>query len=419
MAVPLLWLLTPVCLLVAFAAAQNCTVAHTFGGDDTPSFFSSLQSCASRSVIFAPNTTYNILTPLVVNDSDITISILGNLSLPTNVTAIQAAVNASASGFWFYFSGTNVTLLGSEAEEWGWINSWGQQWWDAGNQIARPHLLGFAVTNGLVANLKFYQPIAWCVSLAAALNVLVKNTVIDARSTGSFPFNTDGFDATGSNLLIEDSVILNGDDALAIGQGSIGSKNITFRRAYVGYQSHGASIGSLGKDPSQPANVSDVLVENVFFENTLYGARFKSWEGGTGLARNVTYRNIGLQNVTFPLYITQSYVDQNDPGGQRFDNASVVMQEFTYDNFWGSINTYHPGDGSCVSDPCWYYEPGADGTQAILFRCNPGACQNFNVSNINIRPQSGVPATIICNNPPVNSSHPGYACINGTFIPQY
>jgi len=252
--------------------------------------------------------------------------------------------------------------------------------------------------------------------LATASNVYVGNIIIDARSNGSFPFNTDGIDGSGSNLLVEDAIIYNGDDAFTVGQNSVGTRNVTFRRAYVSYSSHGLSIGSLGKDPNQPSNVSDILFEDVFLENTLYGARFKSWVGGVGLAKNVTYRNIGVRNVSFPLYLSQSYVDQESPGAPRTNNASVIMQDFTYDNFYGDINTFHQGDASCVSDPCWYYEEGADGTQAAILRCNPGTCQNFTLSNIHLRPQSGVPATLLCNNPPVASPNAGFVCQNGTYI---
>ncbi|TFK47003.1 putative extracellular exo-polygalacturonase [Heliocybe sulcata] len=403
--------------LVAAQSSDPCTVVHSGDSDDSPAVYSAISSCpAGQPIIFSPNTTYNIFTPLVFNNSDLTLSIQGNLSLPTNITQVQAGVNASASGFWFYFTGSRVNVTGSPDPYGGWIESHGQQWWDASNQIARPHLWGFAVDDGYMYNLKFLQPIAWTVSLSGANNVYVGNTLIDARSTGGFPFNTDGFDATGSNIIIEDSVIYNGDDAFAVGQGSVGSTNITFRRAFVGFQSHGCSIGSLGKDPTKPANVSDILVEDVFLENTLYAARFKSWTGGTGLAKNVMYRNIGVKNVTFPLYLTQSYVDQNSPGAPRVNNASVLMQNFTYDNFFGDINTFHPGDGSCVTDPCWYYEPGADGTQAAILRCNAGACSDFTLQNINLRPQSGVPATILCNNPPVDSPDIGIVCQNGTFV---
>lgn len=46
-------------------------------------------------------------------------------------------------------------------------------------------------------------------------------------------------------------------------------------------------------------------------KNQLYGARFKSWAGASGLAKNITWRNIILENVPFPIYVTQNYWDQN------------------------------------------------------------------------------------------------------------
>ena len=70
------------------------------------------------------------------------------------------------------------------------------------------------------------------------------------------------------------------------------------------------SIGSLGKGGAV-ADVQNVLFENVVMVDELYGARFKSWTGGNGLARNITWRNIVLYNVPFPIYVTQNYWDQN------------------------------------------------------------------------------------------------------------
>jgi len=314
--------------------SSACDVVHTDGEDDTPHFHQAIQQCPEGPIVFAANTSYNIFTPLVLNYSDLAISIEGNLTLPQNMTMVQAGVNASTyTGYWFHFTGERVNITGSTDPWSGWIDSYGQQWWDATNQIARPYLFGYAIDDGYLYNMKFLKPIAWTLSLLGN-NIYVGNTIIDARSNGSFPFNTDGFLAMGTNQLVEDAIVYNGDDAFNIGQNSAPTSNITFRRAYISYSSHGLSIGSLGRDPAEPASVSNVLFENVFLENTLYGARFKSWQGGTGLAKNVTYRNIGVRNVTFPLQLTQSYIDQNDPGAPRSNNASVIMQDFTYDNFF-------------------------------------------------------------------------------------
>ena len=50
-------------------------------------------------------------------------------------------------------------------------------------------------------------------------------------------------------------------------------------------------MGSLGKGGAV-ADVQNILFENIVMDNCLYAARFKSWTGGNGLARNITWRNI-------------------------------------------------------------------------------------------------------------------------------
>jgi hypothetical protein len=71
--------------------------------------------------------------------------------------------------------------------------------------------------------------------------------------------------------------------------------------------------------------------------DALYGARFKvsavdtsyfltsllmtnatwvqSWVGGQGITENIKYHDIRLYNVTYPIAVTQTYVDQNNPAG--------------------------------------------------------------------------------------------------------
>lgn len=58
---------------------------------------------------------------------------------------------------------------------------------------------------------KSWKPIAWNTQLIGN-NITVSNARIEATSNGGFPFNTDGFGVTGSNIIIQDSIINNGDD---------------------------------------------------------------------------------------------------------------------------------------------------------------------------------------------------------------
>lgn len=39
----------------------------------------------------------------------------------------------------------------------------------------------------------------------------------------------------------------------------------------------------------------------------VYGARFKSDAGGQGLVTNVTWENFRIENVTYPIFVTQTY----------------------------------------------------------------------------------------------------------------
>jgi hypothetical protein len=201
-------------------------------------------------------------------------------------------------------------------------------------------------------------------------------------------------------VVIEDSVIYNGDDAIAVGSGS---HNVVFRRNTIGYLTHGMSIGSLGSNPSSFANVTNILFDDITVATGLYAARFKSWSGGQGLAQNITWSNIRAFNVSYPIFVTQVYYNQADGGtgtGQSNVTQAVNMNEFTWTNFTGTINSYQSGDGSCVSDPCWYdigLPSNLNHTEAIIILCaTKSSCQNFELNNIQLFPQSATPPTQIC-----------------------
>ena len=73
-----------------------------------------------------------------------------------------------------------------------------------------------------------------------------------------------GFDVQGTNILLENNIVYNGDDCLAIGNSA---NNIHFRNSYCN-GGHGLSIGSLGKGGTV-ANVQNVL----YVIHTLVGSR--------------------------------------------------------------------------------------------------------------------------------------------------
>ena len=120
----------------------------------------------------------------------------------------------------------------------------------------------------------------------------------------------------------------------------------------------GMSIGSLGQNQASFANVSNITFDDITIINGVYAARFKSWQGGQGIAQNISWTNMRVYNVSFPIFVTQSYINQggnqtqieNGTTTARPNNSTVNMQDFTWANFTGTVNTFSPGDGSCVTD---------------------------------------------------------------------
>ncbi|ESK92387.1 glycoside hydrolase family 28 protein [Moniliophthora roreri MCA 2997] len=381
-------LLVIISVLFQLAAAwKTFVVPHTPGQDDTPALVSGLANYTSDStILFEKGKTYNILTPVTFPTlTNVEVRIEGNITLPDDMPTVQAIVASSDfSGHWFFFNGgTNVTLRGSKDHKWGWVDAHGQSWWDAQEQNNRPHGWRFnKIDGGVITDMKLWKPIAWSFSTSGSNNLHAYNNRIFAMSnSNSFPFNTDGFSAGGTNMLFEDNFIQNGDDCITVGNGA---KNIHFRNSYC-EGGHGLSIGSLGKD-GQVADVQNVLIENVVMVNSLYGARFKSWTGGNGLARNITWRNIAVRDVPFPV--------GPRPNSTSLNNTHI--QDFLFENFHGDVKDVPYVEGSCVSDPCWYTVPGATGKEVVIYDLYPDTATNIRVKNINIRTQTGAKAMAMC-----------------------
>ncbi|KAE8382845.1 putative exopolygalacturonase C [Aspergillus bertholletiae] len=401
---------------------RRCVVRSSNGtADDSPEVSRVFARCATNSVIvFQEGVDYNIFHPIkATNLSNVEIQMHGNLHLPQNISAVRDIVNAGTST-WFTLEGPRVDWTGPEDVNNGWIKSYGQAWWDAnppgGTGIpGRPHLMSYKTSQASIKYFRSGKPIAWNMKLQGD-DITVSHAIVDASSTGSFPFNTDAFDVKGTNIRISDSIMYNGDDAIAVGSES---HNIVFERNTIGYQSHGMSIGSLGKDPSDFANITNLRFEDVTVVDALYAARFKSWTGGQGLVKNVTWKNIRVYNVTFPIFVTQSYYDQSVSRDGASAESSVMMEDFTWEDFSGSINSYQPGDGSCATDPCWYNAglPNLKHTEAVIIECNTDkSCKNFATKNIQLYPQALEPASVICMKATAElNPNLGFSCGNGTF----
>ena len=249
---------------------------------------------------------------------------------PTDVPVWQAFIHSDGA--------SNLTLLGG-----GEVDGNGRVWWacacSGGDNNAppclgydRPRLVHLIRGSGLVIrDLTFTNSPMWHIRPSWFDNVYMANvTVIAPETNPNKSCNTDGIDPDCTqDMLVEDSYVSVGDDAIAIKSGvnwfgrEFGrpSRNITFRNMRIG-TGHGISIGS-----EMSGNVTDILFENFVMNGTSTGPRVKSERGRGGLVANVVYRNISMLDVGSVFQVTEYYIDPPPPTNAsatpRFANITI------------------------------------------------------------------------------------------------
>ncbi|XP_057432709.1 probable polygalacturonase At3g15720 [Lotus japonicus] len=138
--------------------------------------------------------------------------------------------------------------------------------------------------------------------------------------------NTDGIDISQSSyILIQNSIIATGDDCVAINNGT---SNINITGVTCG-PGHGISVGSLGAKGSY-AVVEQVHVYNCTFKGSDNGMRIKTWPGGFGYARKISFEHIILEDTKNPIIIDQNYVDKLDEDNNNNQRSAVQISGVTY-----------------------------------------------------------------------------------------
>ncbi|CAN1782723.1 Exopolygalacturonase (Fragment) [Linum perenne] len=198
-------------------------------------------------------------------------------------------------------------------------------------------------------------------------NMLVKNVRIKAPADSH---NTDGIKiGSSTNFKIHNAVIGTGDDCIAI----LGkSHNLEISKVFCG-PGHGISIGSLGFYPNNKNDiVTGVTVSDCTFQGTSDGVRIKTWASpNTGLASNITYRNIQMDGVQNPIVIDQHYCPY-PPCDQK-----IRIQDITYDNIKGTSKS----------------------NVAVKLNCSSKFdCKGIVLKDINLVQENGKYAVALCSN---------------------
>ncbi|KAG6690826.1 hypothetical protein I3842_10G032100 [Carya illinoinensis] len=217
----------------------------------------------------------------------------------------------------------------------GTIDGNGKIWWQNSCKInktlpckhAPTAITFYQCTNLIVNNLKIQNAQQMHVSFEKCINVRASYLIVTSPEKSP---NTDGIHVTRTqNILISSCVIRTGDDCISIVNGC---RKLLATNIACG-PGHGISIGSLGSGNSE-AHVSEILVDRARLSGATNGVRIKTWQGGSGSASNIKFKNIEMDNVTNPIIIDQNYCDQDHACKEQ--DSAVQVENVIYENIQGT-----------------------------------------------------------------------------------
>ncbi|KAI9566645.1 pectin lyase fold/virulence factor [Boletus coccyginus] len=276
--------------------------------------------------------------------------------------------NKSWAGPLFEIEGQDITFNGN-GKLW---DGGGPFYWDglgtASGEV-KPHPMMKIVMSGTLSDVHVVNSPAHCFSISDGPLVVSGVTIDDSQ--GAYPnaksngrpagHNTDGFDVSGSNIVIKNCHVINQDDCLAINKG----ENIVFENNYC-YGGHGASIGSIS---------SNIVVEGVVFQgntvvNSVQAFRIKTKNAATNSkVTNVTY---SVRRSPYLAWSRAFIVYHQDNTAINCTQYGVIITQ-SYPTTLGT-----PGTGVTISDI--NFSGGStdvgvvDGAHTIAVNCGAGSC---------------------------------------------
>ena len=361
--------------------------------DDTPAIRSALAQCAHAggcTLLFSSGHSYRTGPIYLVSNIHVEVE-QGALLQALNMTAwLSAGYDdsfpkcqiAPCGGIIMGLDLRNVTLAGL-----GIVDGSGYLWWQCSwgrcppNTIPdgdRPHLMrftnvhGLRIGDGLQLRLSPNHHI-WvedCVGVRIGWGggLKIDAPAVEGAGLPGVDFtkgspNTDGVNiAGGFDTLIENLLVHNNDDCVSV-IGSAGGDphatlahggNVIVRNVSCTY-SHGLSIGSVTHDV-----IVNTTFEDCSFINSDNGCRIKAHPNGSGSVSGVTYRDIHLDNVIFPILVYGCYPPtwQCVPG-----KTAVWFEDILFER---------------ISGTAWH---------GAVFHCDPAApCRGISLADVDLRP---------------------------------
>jgi polygalacturonase len=191
----------------------------------------------------------------------------------------------------------------------GTIDGQGAPWWPFARVkgAKRPRLIALAGCDRvLIEKVTLINSPMFHIAIGGkSSNVTVRGVTIRApASTDPVQpsHNTDACDVSAKNVLIQDCDVSVGDDNFTCGGGT---SDVLITNCTYG-SGHGVSIGS----PTR-GGVSNLTVVNCTFNGTDCGIRIKSDRDRGGCLQHLSYLNLRMTNVGFPILVYAAYAATN------------------------------------------------------------------------------------------------------------
>ncbi|KAF2941940.1 polygalacturonase ADPG2 [Oryza sativa Japonica Group] len=350
-------------LLQAAAAAAATTQSAVFSldsygahgdgeRDDTAALaraWSAACASAAPAVVLVPESRSYLLRQVTLSgpcESTIKLMVKGTLVASPDMSNW----NESNRRYWIVVRGVDGLAVGGG----GTIDGNGEGWWENSCKINRalpckgaPTALSFHTCDNLSVNgLKMVNSQQIHMSVEDCTGVELAHLSISAPGTSP---NTDGIHITHSkNVQVSDCTIKTGDDCVSIEDGTHG---LHVTRLVCG-PGHGISIGSLGDDNSR-AEVSDIFIDTVHLYGTTNGARIKTWQGGSGYAKDIVFQNMVMNSVKNPIIIDQNYCDSAKKCETQ-EGSAVEISNVVFKNIAGTTISKSAITLNCSKNyPCY------------------------------------------------------------------
>ncbi|KAI5316742.1 hypothetical protein L3X38_036449 [Prunus dulcis] len=269
------------------------------------------------------------------NSNGVHVQIMGKLVAPK---MLDGWTECESDSDWLQFKDVGNLVVDGSGE----IDGQGSSWWTTTNQYDRlsrklmmnkqnckaPDALHFHGCDNLkLSGLTHLNSARAHIAISGCNNVYVSHLTITAPEDSP---NTDGIDISNSrNVFIQNSAIGTGDDCIAINSGCY-DLNIANIACGPG---HGISVGSLGANGALET-VQNVYVRDSSFSGTTNGARIKTWQGGSGYAKNITFEKITLDAAKNPIIIDQFYC--NNDHNCKSQASALLVEDVKYIDFEGT-----------------------------------------------------------------------------------